>query len=171
MVHAIALGRRDAPLATLRRATEPQVWAPRPSLPPRRTGEFRHIGTVDAYTERFLELLPRDMPLSTDQKIQLFTLGLQEPLSIDVQLQHPVTVEVAMNLSRAYERREHCSSTGVGQQAIRSSRDLLPTPSTPQLPPPAGSDSSSALSARPSSTSRRAIRRLSPEEMAERRRL
>jgi hypothetical protein len=47
---------------------------------------------VDAYTERCLELLPRAGPLSTDQKIQLFTLGLQEPLSIDVKLQHSVTL-------------------------------------------------------------------------------
>ena len=47
---------------------------------------------MDAYTERCLELLPRAGPLSTDQKIQLFTLGLQEPLSIDVKLQHSVTL-------------------------------------------------------------------------------
>ena len=66
----------------------------------------RRTGTVDAYTERFLELLPRAGPFSTDQKIQLFTPRLQEPLSIDVQLQHPVTLEVAMSVAKAYERRE-----------------------------------------------------------------
>jgi hypothetical protein len=66
----------------------------------------RHTGMVDAYTEHFLELLLRAGPLSTDQKIQLFTLGLQEPLSIDVQHQHLVTLEEAMSLARAYERWE-----------------------------------------------------------------
>jgi hypothetical protein len=38
-----------------------------------------------------------------DQQIQLFTMGLQEPLSIDVQLQNPMALAVAMNLARAYE--------------------------------------------------------------------
>jgi hypothetical protein len=106
VVHAIAPGRRDAPLATLCRAAEPQVRGPHPSLSLGELASCRRTGTVDAYTERFLELLPRAGPLSTDQKIQLYTLGLQEPLSIDVQLQHPVTLEVAMSVAKAYERRE-----------------------------------------------------------------
>lgn len=63
----------------------------------------RRTGIISDYMERFLELLPRVGPLSADQQIQLFTMGLQEPLSIDVQLQNPMTL--AMNLARAYERR------------------------------------------------------------------
>jgi hypothetical protein len=133
----------------------------------------RRTGTVDAYTERFLELLPRAGPLSMNQKIQLFTLGLQEPLSIDVELQHPVTLEVAMSLARAYKHREQAvaAAQASANRPPRSSRGLLPKLSTPQLPPLAGSDSSSPLCARPSSSSGRAIRWLSPEEMDERRRL
>jgi hypothetical protein len=133
----------------------------------------RRTGTVDAYTERFLELLPRAGPFSTDQKIPLFTLRLQEPLSIDVQLQHPVTLEVAMSLVRAYEHWEQtvAAAQASANRPPRSSRGLLPTPSTPQLPLPASSNSSSALCARCSSSSGRAIRRFSPEEMDERRRL
>jgi hypothetical protein len=42
------------------------------------------------YQEHFLALLTRAGPLTESQKVQLFTAGLQEPLSIDVHLQGPV---------------------------------------------------------------------------------
>jgi hypothetical protein len=50
--------------------------------------------------------LTRAGPLTEDQQIQLFVAGLQEPLSIDVQLQGPHSLETAMSLARSYERRE-----------------------------------------------------------------
>lgn len=64
----------------------PCPWAELPSLPLGELASCRRRGTVSDYTERFLELLPRTGPLSSDQQIQLFTMGLQESLSIDVQM-------------------------------------------------------------------------------------
>ena len=52
-----------------------------------------------------MALLTRTGPLTEAQQIQLFTVGLGEPLSIDVQLQGAQSLEVAMSLARAYERR------------------------------------------------------------------
>lgn len=64
----------------------PHPWAELPSLPLGELASCCCRGTVSDYTECFLELLPRTGPLSSDQQIQLFTMGLQEPLSIVVQL-------------------------------------------------------------------------------------
>ncbi|WVZ81319.1 hypothetical protein U9M48_028709 [Paspalum notatum var. saurae] len=51
--------------------------------------------------------------------------GLQEPLATDVQLQNPMTLDMAISLARAYERRAQFV------QPLRSScRGILPTPST-----------------------------------------
>lgn len=50
----------------------------------------RRTSTVVDYQEHFLALLTRAGPLTESQKVQLFTAGLQEPLSIDVHLQGPV---------------------------------------------------------------------------------
>jgi hypothetical protein len=47
----------------------------------------RRTGTVADYQEKFLALLTRAGPLTDAQQIQLFLAGLQEPLTIDVQLQ------------------------------------------------------------------------------------
>jgi hypothetical protein len=74
----------------------------------------RRTGTVADYQERFLALLTRAGPLTESQQIQLFLAGLQEPLSIDVQLQGPQSLETAMSLARAHERREQASA----QQAV-----------------------------------------------------
>lgn len=49
---------------------------------------YRRTTTVAAYIDRFLDLLSRDGPLMEDQQLDLFTTGLQEPLSIDVLLQY-----------------------------------------------------------------------------------
>lgn len=66
---------------------------------------------VAAYIDRFLDLLARAGPLTEEQQVDLFTTGLQEPLSIDVQLQYPTTLEFAMNLARSFERRELAART------------------------------------------------------------
>jgi hypothetical protein len=47
--------------------------------------------------------------------MQLFTAGLQEPLSIDVQLQGPQSLEVAMSFARSYERREQLTLAAAQQ--------------------------------------------------------
>ncbi|WVZ89124.1 hypothetical protein U9M48_035574 [Paspalum notatum var. saurae] len=87
---------------------------------------LRRTGSVLEYGEQFLELLARAGPLSEGQQVQLFTAGLQEPLSIDVQMQNPMSLEIAMSLAR---RRE----MSVAQSSRSSCRGLLPTPTTPAL--------------------------------------
>lgn len=62
--------------------------------------------TVANYQHRFLALLTRTGPLNDSQKIQLFRKGLLEPMSIDVEMKGPPSLEVAMSLSRAFERCE-----------------------------------------------------------------
>jgi hypothetical protein len=66
----------------------------------------RRTGTVADYQERFLALLTRAGPLAEAQKTQIFTAGLQEPLSIDVEMQGPQSLETAMGFARSYKRRE-----------------------------------------------------------------
>jgi hypothetical protein len=48
--------------------------------------ECRRTGTVAEYQDRFQALLPRAGPLTEAQWVQLFTGGLQPPLSIDVRI-------------------------------------------------------------------------------------
>ncbi|CAO2161375.1 unnamed protein product [Urochloa humidicola] len=132
----------------------------------------RRTGTVAEYQDRFLGLLPRAGSLTDHQQVQLFTVGLGEPLSLDVQMQNPQTLEMAMSLARSYERRELAVQA---QAAKPQRRGLLPTPPLP-LPstkppgvPPATAASSSAST--PSVTvAGRTIKRLTPEEMETRRR-
>jgi hypothetical protein len=43
-------------------------------------------GLVADYLEQFLPVLVRAGPLTESQQVQLFTVGLQPPMSIDVQI-------------------------------------------------------------------------------------
>jgi hypothetical protein len=63
----------------------------------------RRTGSVEDYSEQFLSLIACAGTLTESQQVQLFTVGLQPPMSIDVQIQAPQSLEVAMNLARAYE--------------------------------------------------------------------
>jgi len=150
----------------------------------------RRTGSVSEYSEQFLSLLARVGPLSDTQQVQLFTVGLQPPLSIDVQIQAPHTLEVAMNLARSYELREQ--SVNIQQQPTHSSTGsaLLPSPTTTQLAPlplaapplplplpappkepVAPASSVAAITTTTTPVASRAIRRLTPDEMEERHRL
>jgi hypothetical protein len=52
-----------------------------------------------------LKLLARCDGITEQQHITIYTAGLGDHLRIDVELQHPVTLEDAMGLSRSYEHR------------------------------------------------------------------
>ncbi|WVZ58046.1 hypothetical protein U9M48_008358 [Paspalum notatum var. saurae] len=54
------------------------------SCPLGKLAACRRTGSVADYSERFLDLLAHAGPLTEPQQVQLFTKGLQEPLSIDV---------------------------------------------------------------------------------------
>jgi hypothetical protein len=66
----------------------------------------RRTGTVAEYQDRFQALLPRAGPLEESQRVQLFTRGLQPSLNIDVRIQNPQSLTVAMSLARQFELRE-----------------------------------------------------------------
>jgi len=55
-------------------------------------------------------LLPRAGYLSEAQKVQLFTAGLQPPLSLDVEIHNPQSLAVAMSLARKLELRDQCAA-------------------------------------------------------------
>jgi hypothetical protein len=58
---------------------------------------------VAEYQDRFQALLPRAGPLLEEQRVQLFTGGLQPPLSIDARIQNPQSLAAAMSLARQFE--------------------------------------------------------------------
>ena len=66
--------------------------------------QLRRTTTIDEYQEKFLLLLARCEGVTEAQQIAIFTAGLQQPLSIDVELQKTETLEDAMAFARAYER-------------------------------------------------------------------
>jgi hypothetical protein len=82
--------------------------------------------TVEDYQERFLALLMRAGLLTESQKVQLFTAGLQEPLSIDVQLQGPASLELAMSFARSYEQRELLTTTASSTSQVRQTARRRP---------------------------------------------
>jgi len=71
-------------------------------------GELSHCrrtGSVDEYVDQFLKLLVRYEDVTEKQQINLFTAGLLQPMSTDVEMHAPTTLEDAMALARSYERR------------------------------------------------------------------
>jgi hypothetical protein len=135
------------------------------SAPLAELAECRRTGTVAEYQDRFQALLPRAGPLQEAQRVQLFVGGLQPPLSIDVRIQNPQTLAVAMSLARQFELREQF----VAPAARAPGRPLLPAPAARlALPAPPG-----AKPAAPGTITveGRTIKRLSQAEQEERRRL
>lgn len=67
--------------------------------------KLQRVSTVVEYTDHFIKLLARCDDITELQQIDIFTTGLGDPLRIDVELHHPVSLEDAMGLARSYERR------------------------------------------------------------------
>lgn len=68
---------------------------------------LKRPSTMADYCEQFLTLLYHAGLLTEHQQINIFTTGLREAVQIDVELQEPMTLDKAMSLARAYERRAH----------------------------------------------------------------
>lgn len=64
-----------------------------------------HIGTVEEYQRQFNRLLCRATDVTMEQQVELFIVGLGEPLRTEVKLQHPTDLLTTMSLARAHERR------------------------------------------------------------------
>jgi len=66
----------------------------------------KRTGTVVEYQDGFQALLARVGRLDEEQRVQLFTAGLQPPLSFDVEVHNPQSLTGAMSLARKLELRE-----------------------------------------------------------------
>jgi hypothetical protein len=66
--------------------------------------ELYHTSSVEEYQRQFLALLCRCDVLSAVHAMNLFTVGLGEPMTWDVEMQWPEDLQVAMSLARAFER-------------------------------------------------------------------
>jgi hypothetical protein len=125
--------------------------------------ELHRTGTVEDYQRQFLQLLCRCDGLSPTHQMNLFTPGLGEPMTSDVEMQRPADLQAAMSLARAFERRDTAAATPPTQAPRSQYRPHLPTTSSTSS---AASNASATPS--PGSTHSR-FRRLSPEEMADKR--
>ncbi|KAF8658447.1 hypothetical protein HU200_058898 [Digitaria exilis] len=122
--------------------------------------QLRRTGTVADYQDQFLKLLARCPDVSERQQIDIFTAGLQLPMSIDVEMQKPESLEDAMAFARSYERRNQVVDDA---SRVNRLRPAAKSPVTPALAAAAGSTSTT-----PGAPPGR-FTHLSPEEMAQRR--
>jgi hypothetical protein len=129
----------------------------------------RRTCSVIKYQDRFEALLPRAGALTKAQKVQLFTAGLQPPLSLDVEIHNPQSLAVAMSFARKLELRDQCTGASTPQPHHPHQRGLLPAPppclALPAPNPPAASQPT------PMTVEGRQVKRLSQAEMEERHRL
>jgi hypothetical protein len=73
---------------------------------------LRRTGSVDESAKRFMALSCRDPTITEQQQIQLFRMGLGDPLRLDVTLQQPTLMDDAVIFVRAYEQRLLSRDTG-----------------------------------------------------------
>ncbi|KAF2288863.1 hypothetical protein GH714_019917 [Hevea brasiliensis] len=105
--------------------------------------KLKQTGSVEDYQNKFETLVSRAGTLTQLQKIQLYISGLQEYIAVEVELHQPQDLVSAMSMSRLYERKLN--------SRLPSNRDFR-RPSNPPEP----------RTARP-------IKRLTPDEMDDRR--
>jgi hypothetical protein len=123
------------------------------------------------YSNRFQALLPRAGRLDETQRVQLYTGGLLPPLNHAVRIHNPETLAAAMSLARQIELME--SDRSAPTPARPAPRGLLPAPAPrPALtaPPQPRALPAPPVGVPPTHGTGN-LRRLAPEEQAERRRL
>jgi len=104
-------------------------------------------------------------------------IGLQPPLSLDVEIHNPQTLALAMSLARKLEMRDQCvaASTPPPVPSRASSRGILLSPparlALPQPPAAAPPPPQPPAVTAPANVDGRPVKRLSQAEMEERRRL
>ncbi|KAJ1253618.1 hypothetical protein BS78_K226700 [Paspalum vaginatum] len=125
--------------------------------------------TIKDYQERFSTLLCHADPMAPVQQVQIFTAGLPDRIHIDVELLQPQDLQQAFRLTRAYERRSQ--SVNVFQQQHPSGRSTRPSRPSVPVPVLAAPDPATTTPAGTAQTpSPRPFKRLTPSEMAKRRR-
>ncbi|XP_021623868.1 uncharacterized protein LOC110623248 [Manihot esculenta] len=107
--------------------------------------KLKQTGTVEEYQNKFEVLVSRASTLTQNQKVQLYLYlsGLQESISVEVELHQPQDLVTAMSMSRLYERKLYTRSS--------TTRDIKRN------------------SPLPDSRNNRTIKRLTRDEMDERR--
>jgi hypothetical protein len=125
------------------------------------------VSTVEDCKDRFLALICHaDPPLVSCQQVQLFTAGLPGRLRVDVKLCSTVDLQQAMVLAQSYNRRQQ----GSDDRAPQSSTRLLIVPSSTSTERLIASSSTSAeRTTATSAPTAPTFKRLTLEEMAERR--
>jgi hypothetical protein len=122
--------------------------------------------SVVDFQERFEALLPRAGYLSEAQKVQIFTSGLQLPLSLDVEIHNPQSLAIAMSLARKMELCGQCALV-VAPPARPQQRGILPAPA-PRCALPTAATVAAPQQALVLVEGRQ-VKRLSQTEMEERR--
>lgn len=115
--------------------------------------------SVSEYQENFQSRMAHAGYLTPAQQVQLFTGGLPEPLRTDVELLTPTDLQRAMALARAFERRSLALSTSSTARTYKPPSHVVPS-LTPVAAPTSAPPQPTAFP----------FKRLSPTEMAERRR-
>jgi hypothetical protein len=102
--------------------------------------QLKRDTTVADYQSRFLALVNRCTGLTEKQQIDIFTIGLRNPLKTDVELEHLKMLEDAMALAHSYEQRpvmmEDAPSRAPGRFAPRPAGGTKPLalPTMPTTP-------------------------------------
>jgi len=127
----------------------------------------KRTGSVEEYQDRFQALLPRAGHLDEAQRVQLFTAGLQPPLSLDVEIHNPQTLAAAMSLARKLALRDQYTvppARAPGRAPFPAPSARLPLPAPPTTPAPTTASTTDTVEGRP-------VKRLTQAEQEERRRL
>ena len=136
--------------------------------------QLRREDSVAEYQSKFFSLLARCDDITESQQIVIFTTGLREPLKTDVELLKPSTLDEAMSLARAYERRlslheaENVSTPPAVPGRAVAGRSVAPVKSPPTALTSSSAGTSKAPLALPAPPGPR-FKRLTPAEMAAKR--
>jgi hypothetical protein len=89
--------------------------------------ELHRTNTVEEYQRQFLTLLCRCEGLSPQHHMNLFTAGLGELMSSDVEMQRPANLQAAMSLAQAFERRARAATAVSSLTGGRSTSRTWPS--------------------------------------------
>ncbi|XP_052876295.1 uncharacterized protein LOC128282166 [Gossypium arboreum] len=135
---------------------------------------LRQIGTVEEYQRQFQSLQAKTTDLKPRQQVNLFIAGLVEELRIDIEMQQPGNLGVAMNMARTLERKQKVSSkmlsqTNLNWSAFQNAGSTSISPTTKSFAKGGGQTTKPMGNNSKIGSSAPFIKRLTPADMAERR--
>nr|XP_012466044.1 unnamed protein product [Gossypium raimondii]XP_012466045.1 unnamed protein product [Gossypium raimondii] len=129
---------------------------------------LRQTGTAEEYQRQFQSLLARTTDFKPRQQVNFFTAGLVEELRIDIEMQQPENLRVAMNMARTLERKQNVSSK-LSSRAILNTGNNSIIPTTKSIAKGGGQTTEPTGNNGKIGSSAPFIKRLTQTEMAERR--